>query len=313
MFSLVIPVYRSEGSLPELLGVLEELHRVMDRDLEVVLVADGSPDRSLERLKDLLPHASFASQLLALSRNFGSFAAIVAGLAAARGTHFGVMAADLQEPPELVVEFRRRLLADEADVIVGTRAGRADGVGRRLTSGLFWYFYRKLVQRDMPAGGVDVFACNRLFRDHLLTLPERNTSLVGLIFWLGFRRAEVGYDRLPRRHGKSGWSFGRRLRYLLDATFAFSDLPVRLMSAIGLAGLGFSMLLAIVVVIAKLQGSVAVPGYAATVLVIIFFGGLNSLGLGLLGEYVWRAFENTKGRPPYVVARRWQFERRADE
>lgn len=307
IFSLIVPVYRNEGSIPELLEALTELNRAMDGDFEAVLVVDGSPDRSLELLADALPKAPFASQLLALSRNFGSFPAIAAGLAAARGEMLGVLAADLQEPPELALEFRRILLADEADIVVGTRTGRADPLGQRLASRAFWWFYRSLVQREIPRGGVDVFACNRAFRDRLLALRERNTTLVGLIFWLGFRRAEVAYARRPRRHGASAWSFRRRLRYLLDSTFAFSDLPMRLLSLVGISGMLLSVGLTVVVLAAKAAGSIEVPGYAATVLTVMFFGGLNSLGLGLLGEYVWRTFENTKGRPSYIVARQWGF------
>jgi len=307
MFSLVIPVYRNERSIPELVAVLEELSRAMEGDFEAVLVVDGSPDRSLELLSELLAHAPFASQLIALSRNFGSFAAISAGLAAARGELYAVMAADLQEPPELILQFRARLLADEADVILGTRSERSDPLGKRLSSALFWALYRKLVQPDVPRGGVDVFACNRVFRQHLLALGERNTTLVGLVCWLGFRRSEVGYVRRPRRHGKSAWSLSRRLRYLLDSTFAFSDLPVRLLSLVGLSGMLLSVILAVLVLAAKARGAIPVPGYAATVLAVMFFGGLNSFGLGLLGEYIWRAFENTKSRPPYVVARQWRF------
>jgi hypothetical protein len=159
----------------------------------------------------------------------------------------------------------------------------------------------------MPAGGVDVFACTRAFRDQLLALRERNTTLVGLIFWLGFTRGEVSYERRPRPFGRSAWSFSRRLRYLLDSSFAFSDLPIRLLSMAGITGMAASVLLAAIVLWAKLSGGISIPGYTATVLAVMFFGGLNAFGVGLIGEYVWRAFENTKGRPLYIVARTSQF------
>ena len=123
-----------------------------------------------------------------------------------------------------------------------------------------------------------MFAGTRAFRDHLLSLGERNTSLVGLAFWLGFSRAEVGYDRRPRRHGKSGWSFARRVRYLLDSAFAFSDLPIRLMSLTGAVGMILSIVFALIVVYARLRGDIPVPGYAATVLTVMFFGGSTPWG-----------------------------------
>jgi polyisoprenyl-phosphate glycosyltransferase len=313
VFSLVIPVYRNEASIPELLQVLAGLSEALGGDFEAVLVVDGSPDRSLELLAEALPRAAYRSQLLALSRNFGSFQAITAGLAQARGEEMGVMAADLQEPPELILGFHEKLASGRYDVVVGSRESRTDPLGTRLLSSAFWWLYRRLVQREIPRGGVDVFACTRAFRDRLVELTERNTTLVGLLFWLGFRRAEVSYRRRARAGGRSAWTLGRRVRYLLDSTFAFSDLPVRLLSVLGLLGMTLSLVLAAVVLVAKRRGAIVVPGYAATVLVVMFFGGLNSLGLGLLGEYVWRAFENTKGRPNYVVARRQTFGERSGE
>lgn len=302
MLSLIVPVYRNEGSIPQLIEALDYLDSQMNGDFEAVLVVDGSPDRSLELLSELLSQARFRSQLLSLSRNFGSFSAIRAGLAQGEGELFAVMAADLQEPPELILNFREKLLSGQFDVVVGTRSGRNDPIRSRIASKIFWASYRLLVQSDVPPGGVDVFACTRDFKDQILALGEHNSTLVGLIFWLGFRRAEVSYSRRLRQHGKSGWSFSRRIRYLLDSTFAFSDLPIRMLSLAGVAGMMLSVLLSITVVLSKFFGSIAVPGYAATVLVIMFFGGLNSLGLGLIGEYLWRTFENTKNRSLYIVS-----------
>lgn len=307
MFSVVIPVYRNEASLIELITSLDELNQAMDGDLEAVFVVDGSPDHSLQILTDHLPGRTFASQVLELSRNFGSFAAILAGLQHGRGPHFAVMAADLQEPPELMLEFRQKLLEGEADIVVGRRIAREDPLSQRLLSAIFWRLYRALVQREIPPGGVDVFACNEMVRSQLLILRERNSTLIGLVFWLGFRRTEVPYRRKQRRHGTSSWSLGRRVRYLLDSVFAFSDLPVRLLSFTGLAGMSFALVLGAVVVVSKLVGNIEVPGYTATILTVVFFGGLNAFGLGMIGEYLWRTFENTKMRPPFLVARHWSF------
>lgn len=311
MFSLVIPVFKNESSIPDLLRCLEDLTARTNGDLEVVFVIDGSPDKSSEILRERLQEATFRSQLLGLSRNFGSFAAIRAGLEHGRGEHFGVMAADCQEPPELILEFREKLLSGECDVVVGSRSGRADPWAIRVSSGIFWGLYRLLVQNEVPRGGVDVFACSRSFRDHLLELRESNSTLVGLLFWLGFRRAEVEYCRRPRRHGKGAWSLHRKVRYLLDSAFAFTDLPIRLLSLAGICGILVSVVIGSVVLTAKIFGAIPIPGYTATILVVMFFGGLNSLGLGILGEYMWRAFENTKSRPGYVVE--WKLEYRKEE
>lgn len=301
MYSLVIPVYCNEESIPDLLDALSDLSRRLDQPFEAVFVVDGSPDRSYTSLRERLPQMPFSSQLLAHSRNFGSFAAIRSGMAAAKGDGIAVMAADLQEPIELTERFYGVLSRDEADVVVGTRSARADPLATRMASGLFWWLYRTLVQHDVPRGGVDVFACNRRFRDELLALGEANSSLIGQLFWLGLRRKTESYERLPRRHGRSAWSFSRKLKYLMDSLFAFSDFPIRVLIVLGGFGLAIALGLGSVVAIARLLGSVSMPGYAMTMVTLLFFGGLNTLGLGIIGAYVWRAYENTKQRPLSIV------------
>ncbi len=305
--SVVVPVYRNLESLPELLDQLEALDRQLGRRLEVVFVVDGSPDDSLAWLREHLPRRPLRSMLIGLSRNFGSFAAIRAGMAEASGPHYAVMAADLQDPPDVVRAFFEVLDRDEADVVVGERVGRADPWASRVASDLFWRAYRWLVQPAIPVGGVDLFGCNRRFRDNLIALDELNSSLVGLVYWLGFRRAGVRYERRRRPYGKSAWSWRRKLRYLADSVFAFSDLPIRLLLGAGALGLAASIVLGAVVLVARFAGGIDVPGYAATMLVIVFFGALNMVGFGILGAYTWRAFENTKRRPGFVIASRSRF------
>lgn len=219
----------------------------------------------------------------------------------------GVMAADLQEPPELMLQFRKKLLEEGYDVAVGVRESRQDGLFNNLSSRIFWRLYRRYVSKEMPVGGVDIFACTPQVRDEILRLPENRSSLVAQLYWVGFRRAEVQYGRLARTHGVSGWTLAKKVSYLLDSVFAFSELPVRLLTRVGLAGLVISAVWAGVVVYSKLTNNIPVTGYSATMLVITFFGALNCFGLGVIGEYVWRAFENTKGRPNYIVASTRQF------
>lgn len=303
MYSLVIPVYRNEANIPHLLAELVRMHGSLHGELEVVLVVDGSPDNSYAMLREQLPAMPFRSQLLLHSRNYGSFAAIRTGLAAANGDYFAVMAADLQEPPELALEFFRLLKAGETDVAIGTRSSRQDPWLSRLSSGLFWWAYRKFVIPDMPPGGVDMFGCNRQFRNELLALDESHSSLIGLIFWLGFRRRVVSYERRERQHGVSAWTLRKKINYLLDSVFAFSDLPVKLLILAGFVGVMFAVFFGVLVIVLKAMGSVAVPGYAATVLTVLLFGALNLMGLGIIGSYVWRAYGNTQGRPLAVVMR----------
>lgn len=303
MYSLVIPVYKNEESLPDLLAVLTDMNNSLAGNLEVVIVVDGSPDNCYSMLREKLPSMPFSSQLLLHSRNYGSFAAIRAGLQAANGDYFAVMAADLQEPPELALEFFRLLKADEADVAIGTRDARNDPLRSRWSSEVFWWIYRKLIMKDIPPGGVDMFGCNRQFRNELLSLDESHSSLIGLLFWLGFRRRTVSYQRREREHGVSAWTFRKKINYLMDSVFAFSDLPIKLLIMFGGIGVAFSVFFGLIVIAMKITGWVAVPGYAATVLTVLFFGALNTTGIGILGAYIWRAYANTQGRPLSVVMR----------
>lgn len=301
MLTLVIPIYRNESCMPSLLTAIEGLYQKLSGEMEAVFVVDGSPDRCYEILRTVLPEQLFPSTLILLSRNFGSFPAIRVGLQLGSGSRFAVMAADLQEPPELVLQMDAALRTDSIDVVVGVRDGREDPLFNRIPAQMFWWFYRRYVVPDIPSGGVDVFACNRQFRDTLLHLDERHSSLIAQIFWLGFRRKSISYVRQERLHGKSAWTLHKKINYLMDSIFSFTDLPIRLLVRVGAGGVVLAGLLGGGVLIAKLLGLIAVPGYAMTVLAITFFGALNLLGMGVVGSYAWRIYENTKARPLAIV------------
>jgi len=312
MLSIVIPVYRNEESIHELIEALNKVTNIALRGhhekTEVVFVVDGSPDNCHQLLEQTLCRAAFSSKLLLHSRNFGSFAAIRTGLLAASGDYFAVLAADLQEPPELVLAFLDKLKNDACDVVVGCRENRDDPTFSRIASNTFWRLYKKFVIPEIPEKGVDIFGCNKTFRDHLVSFEEANTSLIGLIFWLGFKRTYINYTRVARKHGESAWTLKKKINYLFDSIFSFTDMPIRVLTLFGILGIGISTLFAFIIVIAKIFGSIVVPGYAATVLTIMFFGGINSLGLGIVGAYSWRTFENTKRRPLAVVTKIQSFE-----
>jgi polyisoprenyl-phosphate glycosyltransferase len=296
--SLVVPVYRNAATIDALVDAVGLIAGSIESDLEAVFVIDGSPDDSRARLLAALRHAPFASRVVDHSRNFGSFNAIRTGLSLARGEGIAVMAADLQEPPELVIEFLRRLATGEVDVVAGQRESRDDP--GQSASQLYWKLYRRFAMDEMPEAGVDVFACTAQVRDVLCSLEDVNTSLVAQLFWVGFRREVVPYHRRPRE-GESGWTLHRKLRYLSDSVFAFTDLPVRILWTVGVLAMGIGALLALLVAVLRLSGTIHVPGYSATILVVIFFAGVNCLGLGIIGSYIWRAYESVKGRPGAIV------------
>jgi len=303
LLSLVIPVYRNEANLDRLLVELRALEPRLPGPVEVVFVVDGSPDRSYDILRERLPALGMRARLVSLSRNFGAFAAVTAGLASGAGDFFAVLAADLQEPPELIVRFYEALLAGQTDIVFGVREQRSGA----FVSKLFWKLYRRFVIPDMPKGGVDVFACTREVRDHVLDFHEASSSLIALLFWLGFRRGFVGYERAERREGSSAWTLSKKITYGFEIVFNFTDLPIRLLLASGAIGCGFAVIFAVILLIAKLQGRIAVPGYTPVVLSIMFFGGLTALGLGILGEYQWLSLQNVRRRPRYVVASSEEF------
>ncbi len=301
LISVVVPVYRNRETLPELIGRLEGVSDRLGGRMEAVFVVDGSPDDSGAMLRILLEGSRLCSRLLWHSRNFGSFAAIRTGLAAARGQCMVVMSADLQEPVELAVSFYEALTNGECEVAVGVRRARHDPPASRLGSSWFWSVYCRLVQPQMPRGGIDVFACTREVRDALLALRESNSSLVGLLIWLGYRRAEIPYDRARRTSGRSGWTLRKKLRYLLDSIFSFTDLPINLLLAVGVTGTLVSTAGGLVVFLVWALAGIRVAGYAPIMLTLLVMGSLTLSGLGVVGSYVWRTYENSKLRPHAVA------------
>lgn len=299
--SLVIPVYRNEENFPRLLEALVALDRAVG-GMEVVFVVDGSPDRSGELLLRAQNGLPFPTTIAFHSRNFGSFTAIRTGLELARAPVIAVMAADLQEPPALVEAFFRILEADEADIVFGQRTGRHDSGLRDGVSNLFWAIYRRLVVPDVPKGGVDIFACNGQARDAVLEIAEPNSSLIAQLFWIGFRRRFVPYERQVRLEGSSAWNFSRRLRYMMDSIFSFSDLPILLVLWVGVAGCLLSLLFGLTIIVARLAGLISEPGYASLVALITFSVSVLLAVQGIIGSYLWRTFENTKRRPLRIVS-----------
>lgn len=306
--SLVIPVYENEGSIGELITSLQWLNDHLEQTLEVIFVVDGSRDQSYALLQNALSASVLKARLITLSRNFGAFSAIRCGLEKASGQYIAVMAADLQEPIELIPKFFQRLQQEQHDVVFGVREARNDPWLSKLSSKIFWAIYRYWVMPEIPAGGVDVFAITDRFSRRLVELRESNSSLLAQLFWLGGRRSFVGYERKQRVHGKSAWTLRKKVRYFSDSIFSFTDLPVRLLIGLGSLSLIIAGFLFMMTLFAKLSGLVPVPGYAGTMLTILFFGALNSLGLGVVGTYAWRAYENTKARPLALIQSEEQFE-----
>jgi glycosyltransferase involved in cell wall biosynthesis len=301
-FSLIIPVYKNEENIVDLIAAVNKLHTSMSNKLKVVFVVDGSPDRSLDVIQAEANELTCPCTVVVHSRNFGSFAAMRTGMSVSENEYYGVMAADLQEPPSFMID-AYVALSDGIDIVVGKRQTRDDGMLADFASNTFWWIMKKFIIPDLPSGGVDIFACNRSFRDHLLQLDEQNSSLIGLIFWMGFKRYEIPYNRVRRTKGTTGWTLSRKIKYMLDSVFSFTDLPIRVMMGIGISFLTISTFFGTVLIALRISGAINQPGYAGIIITILLSSSINVLSIGIVGHYIWRTFENTKNRPNAIVSR----------
>ena len=301
-FSLVVPVYKNAESITSLVSRLKNFNEYFNESFETILVIDGSPDESAVRLAKQLAETRIQARIIQHSRNFGSFSAIVTGMRVSNGETVGIMAADLQEPSTFYFDAAAVLRNSSADVVIGRRISRNDPLPVRLTSKLFWSLYVRYVQKDMPRGGIDIFVVRRKVALKLVGIQESHTSLVGLLIWLGYERVVLPYVRSERTAGKSTWSIKKRLRYATDSLFSFSSFPVTAISIFG----GFLCFVSFPITILRLVvyvfGQTDASFDSIMMLGLISIASFLVLSVGLIGEYVWRTYENSKGRPEAVIS-----------
>lgn len=293
MYSLVIPIYKNSASIPELLTELSKLNNKLENKLECIFVVDGSPENEFNILQKLLSKYNFKSQLIAHSKNFGSFSAIRTGFEQGSGKYFCFMAADLQESISLIEKIFVKLKNNDLDIVIAKRTVRQDALIDTLFSNIYWKFYRFFINRDIPAGGVDLFGCSQQLKDILLSLKEQHTSLVGLLYWTGFKKEYIEYQRQKRKFGKSTWSFPKKFNYAIDSIYSFSKLPINLINICGILGIISSFLF--------------LNEFHFIYFLVIFFGSLNILVLGILAQYLWRIYENSKKRPQSLISKKIKY------
>ncbi len=301
--SLVVPVFNEAGNLP---GFLERATRSLDAlglPWEMVCVDDGSTDASLVTLLTARERDSRIS-VVELSRNFGKEVALTAGLDHARGAAVIPIDADLQHPPEVIGAMVEQWRAGYDMVIAVRENFRQEGVARRAASALFDRLFRRLSKVDLPPGAGDYRLLSAPVVAALRELPERSRFMKGLYAWVGFRYATVPYVVEPRADGRSGHGFGRLWRLAVDGITAFSALPLKFWSGLGLVIALIAFAYGTYLIVQTLVHGIALPGYASTITLILFLGGLQLLSLGVLGEYVARIYEEVKGRPLYIVRAR---------
>ncbi len=298
--SVIIPVYYNAESLEELYARLRkvpESHPSLD--LEVLFVDDGSGDRSYEVVRRIAAEDERVV-VLKLSRNFGSFNACLAGLTRASGDCGVIISADLQDPPELIGEMYERWRQGKK-VVMAVRARREEGFFKVLFAKMYYRVFRALVDNAMPRGGFDFVLIDRIVIDNLTEMREKNTTLMGLILWSGFEREEIPYTRMSRKHGRSRWSLVKKANYFVDSLVAFTQLPIRLVTLLGVLTCVVSFLGIVYILAVSLTGRVAVAGWASVMVVMFFMFSLMMIGMGILGEYVWRGLEESRKRPSFII------------
>jgi len=301
--SLIVPIYNEEATIDELrarlLPVLEPLGT-----FEVILINDGSTDRSAEML-DALCAADPRFTALHFSRNFGHQAAVTAGMHAVTGECAVIIDADLQDPPELIVEMMKKW-REGFDVVYAQRRARAGE--SRFKKGTAFLFYRTLTaltEVQVPTDTGDFALLDRKVIDILNSMPERNRFVRGLRAWVGFRQTAVEYDRAERFAGETKYPFRKMIALAFDGIFSLSKAPLRLSIYFGFLSAGLSFLLGIIFIIERLMGTFqTVRGWASTIVVVLFLGGVQLICMGAIGEYIGRTYDEAKQRPLYIIARK---------
>jgi dolichol-phosphate mannosyltransferase len=303
LLSIVVPVFNEEANLTRLYeSVTGVMRDVGGCDWEFVFVDDGSRDGSFTVLERLRLRDQRVTAVR-FARNFGSHVAIAAGIDYCRGDAAVILAADLQDPPELIREFVAKW-RDGYDVVWGARTGRDDVAMRGSITALFYRLVRRFAIPNYPAGGTGSFC---LVSKRVLTTfrqcTERNRLTFGLIAWSGFRAAEVPYHRRVREAGRSSWTRGRLVKSAIDTFISFSFLPIRAISYFGLLVSLLSFLFGFYVIVNRLAFGTQVEGWTSVMLALLLLGGVQLTMIGVLGEYLWRILDEVRGRPLYVVER----------
>ena len=299
--TIVVPVYFNELNLPDTIPHLLELSESLDEyHFEFIFVDDGSGDRSLEIICEFQREYPDNIKAVKLTRNFGSMAAIQAGFTVATGDCVGVIAADLQDPPELFIEmidhWERGVKA-----VFAIRADREEPPIQKTLSNTYYSFIRRFAIPEYPTGGFDFLLVDRQVIDEVNKIQEKNTNLMTLIFWLGYKPVMIPYTRRQRGKGESRWTFSKKIKLFIDTFVSFSYFPVRVFSALGIIFSMVSFVYACFILYFRIRHGFAVEGWVSTMLMLIFTAGIQMATLGILGEYLWRTLDETRRRPPFVI------------
>lgn len=300
MYSIIIPIYNEELTLPELRTRLIEATDSLDKPFEVILIDDGSKDKSFSLMKDI--HAQDERfKIIRLSRNFGHQIAISAGMDVAQGDAIILMDGDLQDPPELLPQMIAKW-KDGYHVVYTVKTSRKENPLKRLAfKGFYWVLHAlSSIQIPMNAGNFSLM--DRRVVEVMKQIPERHRYISGLRAWVGFKQIGIEYDRGARFAGEPQMSITRLFSLAFDGIFSFSNIPLRAATYVGFVAATFSFAGGIFVIYEKLFTDKAILGWASTIVTITFLGGLTLLTLGIIGEYIGRIYDEVKQRPLYIIS-----------
>ena len=300
LISLVVPVFNEERSIAPFVETVERILTGQDCTYELIFVDDGSSDNTLSALR-MAKTRNPAIVILSLSRNFGKDAAMTAGLDHTKGDAVIPMDVDLQDPPELITRFIE-CWRGGADIVYGVRSSRAsDGPIKRVSAGWFYSLFNLMSRTQIPFNAGDFRLMDRKVVTEVNRLRERSRFMKGLMAWPGFRTEAIEFERPHRAAGKTSWNYWRLWNFALDGITSFSTVPLRLWLYVG-AGISlFSFLYAAFIVVHAFVAGRDVPGYPSLMVAVMFFGGIQLVSIGLVGEYVGRIFLEIKGRPIYII------------
>ncbi len=298
--SVVIPVYYNAESLVELYTRLAEtMARLEVQGWDVTFVDDGSKDRSREVLEEL--RQSYDNvRVVHMAKNHGATPTALAGMSFARGRAVTVLAADLQDPPEVLAELVP-IWRSGVPVAIAARNSREDPLSSRIFSALYYRLFRLLVTPEMPKGGFDLVLMDEQVSSIMVRHAEKNMSFPAALVTLGFERRIIGYHRAARQHGSSRWTFWRKFKLMYDSILSYSYRPLRLVTGAGVVGILVSITYGAVIVYFRLTSPPQVPGWASLMIVTLFFNGLVLTALGIVGEYIWRTFDAARSSPLHVI------------
>lgn len=298
---IVVPCYNEQESLPVFHREITRVFRDMETPYELLFINDGSTDETLHLLRTLAAQDSHVNYL-SFSRNFGKEAAIYAGLSHATGDYTAVMDADLQDPPSLLPRMLEILQTEEYDSVAARRVSRAgEPPIRSWFAHLFYRLINRISDADIVDGARDFRLMKREMVEAIVSIEEYNRFSKGIFGWVGFRTCWLPYENVERVAGETKWNFWGLFQYAVDGIINFSEAPLKIASWAGVAFSIFSFLMLVLIVIRRLAFGDPVAGWASTICVIIFIGGIQLSSVGIMGHYIAKIYSEVKRRPHYII------------